>query len=36
VPEHLRGYLPVLRRGVLGSDARVLTDTDLLAEVRRA
>ncbi|MFC1428595.1 hypothetical protein ACEZCY_36075 [Streptacidiphilus sp. N1-12] len=36
VPEHLRGYLPVLRRGVLGTDARVLTDTDLVAEVRRA
>ncbi|MFJ1936720.1 hypothetical protein ACIOGZ_29180 [Kitasatospora sp. NPDC088160] len=36
VPEHLRGYLPVLRRGVLGTEARVLTDIDLVAEVGRA
>ncbi|WP_033825780.1 MULTISPECIES: hypothetical protein [unclassified Kitasatospora] len=36
VPEHLRGYLSVLRRGVQGTGARVLTDTDLLAEVKRA
>ncbi|MFD3658120.1 hypothetical protein [Streptomyces sp. NPDC058620] len=35
VPEHLRTYLPVLRRGVQGTAARVLTETDLLAEVRK-
>lgn len=36
VPEHLRGYLPLLRRVVRGSEARVLTDGDLVAEVKRA
>ncbi|MFE2728038.1 hypothetical protein [Kitasatospora sp. NPDC059327] len=36
VPEHLRGYLPLLRREVRGSGARVLTDTDLVAEVEGA
>ncbi|WP_228183852.1 hypothetical protein [Streptomyces anulatus] len=36
VPEHLRGYLPLLRRVVRGSGARVLTDGDLVAEVKRA
>ncbi|MFE4515205.1 hypothetical protein ACFRMQ_13580 [Kitasatospora sp. NPDC056783] len=36
VPEHLRGYLPLLRRAVRGSGARVLTDTDLVAEVEGA
>ncbi|UKL07414.1 restriction endonuclease-related protein [Streptomyces sp. NBU3104] len=36
VPEHLRGYLPLLRRVVRGGGARVLTDADLVAEVERA
>lgn len=36
VPEHLRGYLPLLRRVVQDSGARVLTDADLVAEVKRA
>ncbi|WP_415940124.1 hypothetical protein [Streptomyces sp. 039-1] len=36
VPEHLRGYLPLLRRVVRGSGARVLTDADLVAEVKKA
>jgi hypothetical protein len=36
VPEHLRGYLPLLRRVVRGSGARVLTDADLVAEVEGA
>jgi hypothetical protein len=36
VPEHLRGYLPLLRRVVRVSGARVLTDADLVAEVEGA
>lgn len=36
VPEHLRGYLPLLGRVVRGSGARVLTDADLVAEVAGA
>lgn len=36
VPEHLRGYLPLLRRVVRDSGARVLTDADLVAEVEGA
>lgn len=36
VPEHLRRYLPLLRRVVRGGGARVLTDADLVAEVERA
>ncbi|MFF3128860.1 hypothetical protein ACFVRD_43005 [Streptomyces sp. NPDC057908] len=36
VPEHLRGYLPLLRRVLRGSGARVLTDADLVAEVEGA
>ncbi|MFF2619709.1 hypothetical protein [Kitasatospora sp. NPDC058046] len=36
VPEHLRGYLPLLRRVVRDGGARVLTDADLVAEVAGA
>ncbi|MGW7529799.1 restriction endonuclease-related protein [Streptomyces sp. NPDC054783] len=36
VPEHLRGFLPLLRRVVRDSGARVLTDADLVAEVEGA
>jgi hypothetical protein len=36
IPEHLRGYTAVLNRVLGPFGARVITDLDLIAEVRAA